>query len=121
MLPLGTWRGAAKKPKNNRKQRKFSLKSGDNLSAEEGPFIEDRPIRISVELKNLGTDGVLVAQGGTAEGYSLYLMDGILTFVTRRGGKLAKLATSQKLTSDASTIVAILSKTGDVTLSVNGK
>ncbi len=120
VLPLGTWRGASKKPKANRKQRKFSLKSGDNLSAEDGPFIEDRPLKISVELKKPGTDGVLVAHGGTAEGYSLYLRNGILTFATRRGGKLSKLETNQKLSSDTTSVVADLSKTGDVTLSVNG-
>ncbi|MDA0921131.1 MAG: arylsulfatase [Planctomycetota bacterium] len=120
VLPLGTWRGASKKPKANRKQRKFSLKSGDNLSSEDGPFIEDRPLKISVELKKPGTDGVLVAHGGTAEGYSLYLRNGILTFATRRGGKLSKLETNQKLSSDATSVVADLSKTGDVTLSVNG-
>jgi arylsulfatase len=121
VLPLGIWRGAPRKPKVNRKQRKFSLKSGANLSAAEGPFIEKRPIRIEVELKNPGTDGVLVAQGGTAEGFSLYVKDGILTLVTRRGGKLFKVAANSKLSDTVTSIEANLSKTGEVTLTANGQ
>tara|TARA_R110002072_G_scaffold303069_1_gene492618 strand:+ start:118271 stop:120337 length:2067 start_codon:yes stop_codon:yes gene_type:complete len=121
VLPLGTWRGAAKKPKTNRKQRKFSLKPGDNLSSEVAPFIEDRAISISVELKKLGTDGVMVAHGGTAEGYSLYLKDGTLTFVTRRGGKLSKVAAAQKLSSESTRVEAHLSRAGAVTLLIDEK
>ena len=121
VLPLGGWRGTAKKAKVNRKQRKFSLKAGDNLSAEEGPFVEKRPIRISVELNKADTDGVLVAQGGTAEGYSLYIKDGSLTFVTRRGGKLSKIVATQKTSSETAKVEAHLSKTGEVTLTANGK
>ncbi len=121
VLPLGTWRGASKKAQVNRKQRTFSLKAGDNLSADEGPFVEKRPIRIGVELTKAGTDGVLVAQGGTAEGFSLYVKDGILTFVTRRGGKLSKVSADSKLYDTVTSVEARLSKTGEVTLTVDGK
>jgi arylsulfatase A-like enzyme len=121
VLPLGTWRGAPKKAKVNRKQRTFSLKPGANLSAEEGPFVENRPIRIEVELNRAGTDGVLVAQGGSAEGFSLYVKDGILTFATRRGGKLFKVSTDSKVSDTITSIEARLSKTGEVTLTANGK
>ena len=121
VLPLGGWRGEQKKAKVNRKQKSFSLKPGANLSAEEGPFVEKRPISISVKLKSSGTDGVLVAHGGSAEGYSLYVKDGILTFATRRGGKLFKVSSDVKLSDSASNVEARLTKTGEVTLSVDGK
>ncbi len=120
VLPLSGWRGEPKKAKVNRKQRTFSLKTGANLSAEEGPFVEKRPIQIIVELTSSG-DGVLVAHGGTAEGYSFYVKDGVLTFVTRRGGKLFKVSADAKLSDTASTVKARLTKTGEVTLSVDGK
>lgn len=119
VLPLGTWRGASKKAKVNRKQRTFLLKVGANLSAEEGPFVEKRPIRISVELKKSGANGVLVAQGGTAEGFSLYVKDGVLTFVTRRGGKLFKVSTAAKISDTVTKVEARLTRTGEVTLKAN--
>lgn len=119
VLPLGGWRGPPKNAKVNRKQRTFSLKSGDSLSAEEGPFIENRPLKISVELKKTGTDGVLVAHGGTAEGYSLYLKDGILNFVTRRSGRLFKVAAREELPESTTRVEARLSKSGEVTLMAN--
>ncbi|MDG2360350.1 MAG: arylsulfatase [Planctomycetaceae bacterium] len=116
VLPLSGWRGEPKKARVNRKQRTFSLKSGANLSAEEGPFVVQRPIQISVELKKSGTDGVLVAHGGTAEGYSLYVKNGILTFVTRRGGKLFKVSSTSKLSDVVTRVEANLTKSGEVTL-----
>ncbi|MGZ0171850.1 MAG: arylsulfatase [Planctomycetales bacterium] len=117
VLPLGGWRGAPK----NRKQRTFSLKSGANLSAKEGPFVEKRSIRISVELKSSGTDGVLVAHGGTAEGYSFYVKAGILTFVTRRGGKVFKVSADARLSDAVTNVEVRLTKTGEVTLKANDK
>ena len=116
VLPLSGWRGEPKKARVNRKQRTFSLKSGANLSAEEGPFVVQRPIQISVELKKSGTNGVLVAHGGTAEGYSLYVKNGILTFVTRRGGKLFKVSATSKLSEVVTRVEANLTKSGEVTL-----
>ena len=119
VLPLGTWRGEPKSAKVNRKQRRFSLKSGDNLSAQDAPFVENRPIRISVELKKFGTDGVLVAQGGSAEGYSLYMKDGVLSFATRRGGKLFKVSAGSQLPDSVTRIEADLRTTGNVVLLAN--
>lgn len=116
VLPLGGWRGETRKAQVNRKQRKFSLSQGDSLPADKGPFIENRPIHISVELKTPGTNGVLVAHGGSAEGYSLYIREGILTFATRRSGKLSRIPAKTKLPDDVARIEARLSKTGDVTL-----
>jgi arylsulfatase A-like enzyme len=121
VLPLGTWRGAAKEPKLNKKQRTFSLKQGDDLSTEDGPFVEKRPIRITVEIQKPGTNGVLVAQGGTAEGYSLYVKDGLLTFAIRRGGDLSKVVVSQSLAADISTVGLQLSRDGNVILTTDGK
>jgi arylsulfatase A-like enzyme len=121
VLPLGGWRGTAKKAKFNRKQRTFSLKQGDDLSSESGPFVEKRPIRVSVEIRKPGTDGVLLAQGGSAEGYSLYVKDGLLTFATRRGGKLSAVATEQKLADAVTTIGLRLTRDGEVTLTADGK
>lgn len=122
VLPLGTWRGQKKKKTSyNRKQKSFSLKPGADLSSSDAPFVEKRPLRISVELKKLATDGVLVAQGGSSEGYSLYLQDGVLTFATRHGGKYAEVKTAEKLPESVGVIQAQLTKDGLVTLTVDGK
>lgn len=121
VLPLGGWRGTPRKASFNRKQKSFSLKQGDDLSTEDGPFIEKRPIRISVELKRPGTDGVLVAQGGTAEGYTLYVHNGLLTFATRSGGTLSVVTTESTLPDTVKTITMQLNKNGKATLSADGK
>lgn len=121
VLPLGGWRGASMNAKFNRKQKSFSLKPGDDLSTESGPYIEKRPIRISVEISKTGTDGVLVAQGGSAEGYAFYLRNGLLTFVTRTGGKLSAVTAESNLPEKVRTLGVRLSKDGKVTLTADGE
>ena len=70
------------------KKKKFTLNGGADLSQNQSPMIRDKAFSVSVKLKSVGTEGVLVAQGGTAAGYSLYQKDGKLWFAVRRGGKL---------------------------------
>ena len=52
--------------------------------------MQGRSIRIQADLKSTG-DGVIVAQGGTADGYSLYIKDGRLTFTSRIRSKITTI------------------------------
>ena len=117
VLPLGAWRGtktnAAKK--FNRTQKSFSFKSGANFSTDKGPFVQGRSIRIQADLNSTG-DGVIVAQGGSAEGYSLYIKDGQLVFSTRIGGKLSTVASEKPVASGKAVIELTLEKSGEVRL-----
>lgn len=45
-------------------------------------------------------DGVLIAQGGQAHGYVLYLADGVPRFAIRSGGGLSEVAAERPLSSD---------------------
>ena len=67
-----------------------------------------------------GNDGVLVAQGGSALGYSLFVKDGVLHFATRHQGKLSIVSSKAKL-SDAEKVLVKFRASGEVTLSVDGE
>ncbi|MHC4878241.1 MAG: sulfatase-like hydrolase/transferase [Planctomycetota bacterium] len=121
VLPLSGWRGQQKAKKYNRKQKKFELKSGADLSQYDGPFIEGRGFSVRVEVRKPGTHGVLVGQGGTAHGFSLYLKDSRLQFATRVSGKLAVVTSESDISDGASAFEASLSKFGEVVLTVDGK
>src|SRR5947209_16311447 len=49
------------------------LKAGDELAGKKAPQIVGRAIKITAQITKPGTEGVIVAHGGTAVGYSLYL------------------------------------------------
>ncbi len=89
VLPLGRGEEEENDKNYNRKQKKFDLKPNADLSQYDGPFIEKRGFNVRVEAKKPGTQGVLIAQGGTAHGFTLYLKDGRLHFATRVGTQQA--------------------------------
>ena len=51
------------------------------------PATGGRAFQISAEIQEFKSDGVIVAQGGTAEGFTLYVKDAKPMFAIRRGGK----------------------------------
>ena len=121
VLPLGAWRGKKSEKKYNRKQKKFDLKPNADLSQYDGPFIEGRGFSVRVEVKKAGAQGVLIAQGGTAHGFTLYLKDARLHFATRVGSKLSVISSEADVADNASVFEASLSKFGEVALTVDGK
>ncbi|MBC8356663.1 MAG: arylsulfatase [Planctomycetes bacterium] len=120
VLPLGAWRGTPKKATFNRKQKYFDLKTGDNLSQEKAPYIENRATRIEATIEQ-ATNGVVVAQGGDAEGYSLYVEGSKLVFAIRQQGKLTLVAAPESLDGSKHKIEATLSKQGKASLTLDGK
>jgi arylsulfatase len=76
-----------KNVKLSRKKR-FLLSGGDSLTREQSPNVAERPFTATVEITAPGSEGVLLAQGGTAAGYSLYLSSSRLWFAIRRQGEL---------------------------------
>ncbi|MEM7235807.1 MAG: sulfatase-like hydrolase/transferase, partial [Planctomycetota bacterium] len=119
VLPLGGWRGKPKATKYNRKQRRFQLGGKAKLSRERAPFTEKRDIFLIVKLTKWESDGVLVAQGGSALGYSLFVKDGVLQFATRHQGKLSTVSSKAKVTK-AEKVVVEYRANGSVTISVDG-
>ena len=90
VLPLTPYYRKTAATTSDRKE--FRLKPGDDLGRDEAPNIADKAFRLSVVIRQPGTAGVLIAQGGTAAGYSLYVHEGQLCFAVRDNGQLSQVS-----------------------------
>lgn len=97
----------------------FTLKADDDLARGKSPKAANKPLTITVAIRESSPDGVLVAQGGSTHGYSLYLKSGKLTFAVRRKGKLSSVTAKEPLHAAPVEITATVSKQGDVVLTAN--
>ncbi len=118
VLPLA---GRDDKPKYNKKKKRYQLDADADLPREKSPFVENRAFTVTVKLAEAGSDGVLVAQGGSSTGFAVYVQDGRLHFAIRRDGKLHDVVSNEDLPTDAKTITASLANDGMVKATVNGK
>ncbi len=90
VLPLGTWRGNTAEAKSAK--RVFELKADDKLPKNNAPQIAGRSFNIEADFTAAEkTTGVIVAHGGTAQGYALHVASGQLHFVVRRGGEMVSI------------------------------
>jgi arylsulfatase len=120
VLPLGAWR-ATRAQGALSAQSRFELKAGTRLNRAKAPAIPGKAITITAKIDTKDAqNGVIVAQGGTARGYALFLADGKLTFFAHNGGGTAS-ATTPDAISGAHTIVAHLAHNGDMTLTLDGQ
>lgn len=78
----------------------FSLKHGDSLDQSKAPNVVDRDFIAEIVLSKGFRSGVIVSQGGTAHGWSIYLEDGQLRFSSRVLGKLTVLKTDRVLSEN---------------------
>ena len=121
VLPLVPYYKKRKKVARFSTKKLFELKSGADLAREQAPMVAGKPFTVTVTLQAPGRDGVLVAQGGVTDGWSLYTKDGHLTFATRHQGRLSIISGDANALSDATTVAAAIDKSGNVTVSVNGE
>jgi arylsulfatase A-like enzyme len=98
-----------------------NLKIGDTLAGDSAPQVADQPISISCQIEPKAQSGVIVAQGGSAVGYALYLKDNHLVFAVRRSIADIIRITSADLPSGRLSVEARLAGDGTMTLSINGK
>ena len=105
------------------KETIFDLKQGAELSGENAPATGARAFQISAEIVQFAKSGVILAQGGTAEGFTLYIEASKPVFAIRRGGKLTSIAAKEALAPNAAAIKleAALDIDGSMTLSIDGK
>ncbi len=106
-------------PEMVEKKKNFTLSEGASLNRNSAPNIVKRPLTITAHIDDLA-DGVIVAQGGTAVGYSLWVDDGKLIFTTRRSGT-PKSVSTDKIQKNKVQIKAHLSEDGSVELRVDGQ
>jgi len=120
VLPLGGWRGKATDTNWNREAR-FELKSGDRLARIDAPAIAGRGFTVTAKFDTKAArTGVIVAQGGLAIGYTLYLAEGKFHFLARSRAGTATASTSEVVTG-AHTAVARVDASGTVTLQLDGQ
>ena len=75
----------------------FSLKHGDSLDQSKAPNVVDRDFIAEIVLSKGFRSGVIVSQGGTAHGWSIYLEEGQLRLSSRVRGKLTVVKTDRVL------------------------
>ncbi|WP_165066306.1 arylsulfatase [Paludisphaera rhizosphaerae] len=123
VLPLGSWRAAPARTVS--KQTRFDLKADADLRDGAAPNIASQPITVTAKVTTRAQkpDGVIVAHGGAAAGYTLYVEDARPTFLVRTGtgrNNMTRIA-GDVLTPGEHTLVAKLDATGKLTLEVDGK
>ena len=98
----------------------FDLAPDANLPGDEAPDYTSRAFTVTVTLAEPGTDGMLVAQGGSNHGWALFLEAGKLHFVINRGGKVEEFTSPEKL-ADAKSIAVRLAADRTLTLLADGR
>lgn len=96
-------------------------KSGDWLAGPQSPKVAEKPLEISAEIDPTGTDGVIVSQGASAQGYALYLSHGKLAFTVRENSQATTIIAKDALGSGHFQVRATLHADGALALLVDGK
>ena len=86
----------------------------------EAPQIAGKAFVVTCDVTTDARSGVILAQGGTAEGYSLHLKNGELIFSVRRGGKLST-AVAPNAPTGKFKVEAQLQADGAMLLIINGQ
>lgn len=121
VLPLGGWRGKRGAAEKTSTKTRFTLKAGEHLDRAEAPAIANRAFTITASFDTkTARDGVIVAQGGSALGYSLFLEDGKLVFAFRTKAGVTRVATTEAVMGSHTARVEV-TKNGALQLSLDGK
>ena len=96
-------------------------KMGDTLPGAQAPDVAGKALEISADIQPTGTSGVIVTQGGVAQGYALYLKDGRLAFAVRESRELTTIAAREPLGTGHFLVRATLGQDGAMALGVDGK
>ncbi len=95
VLPLGGWEDRRGKKRNDDPPAagasEVTLKQGEELPVEKSLNLTGKGISIVAEVESGPVEGVIVAQGASIDGFSLFAMDGKIHFVTRHGRKKGDL------------------------------
>jgi arylsulfatase len=99
----------------------MELATGDDLRGERAPKIVGVPIKVRATVDAQGRDGVIIAHGGTAVGFALYLDKGHLAFAVRRDGELTVASASEPLPAGKIEVGAELRRDGAMVVLVAGQ
>ena len=121
VLPLGGWRdkGAAANAIQGSRAERFTLKSGDTLKGDAAPALMNAAFTVSARFETAAdTVGVVVAQGGAQQGFSLYVQNGKLNWRVRTSGQTAEVSVA--IAPGAHNAAASLGET-ELRLQLDGK
>lgn len=104
-----------------RLQGRIPLKGNAKYTPESSPEIVGKAVSIAATINSQNPNGVIIAQGGSLVGYSLYLRDGKLVFGVRVEKKLRELKSERVVTGREVKVQARLDKNGTRTLIVDGE
>ena len=121
VYPLTPYWNRPAKEELNRKQKQFELEKGANLGKAKAPVITEKDLHIRGDFSYRGTDGVLIAQGGTAWGYALYVRKGRLEFAIRLSGELKTWTAADTLEPGSHSLNLVFPAQGFLTVSVDGR
>jgi arylsulfatase len=124
--PVGAWRrevagggGGGVAPSRD---RRFELKPGDDLTGASRPAIADQPLTLTAtfQIDPARPDGVIVAQGGSAAGYVLFVKNGRLIFLVRDDEGTSQIDIPAPSDNRSHTAIARLANDGTLSLSLDG-
>ncbi len=98
-----------------------TLKIGDTLTGAAAPQVEGKPIAIECEVVSDSPNGVIVAHGGVAAGYAVYVQDGHVTFAVRAAANEVSRVTAPETLNGKTSLSARLAADGAMTLQIAGK
>lgn len=122
VYPYGAAELRKREPAPANAPKSLTLKQGDVLERDNALALNDVGVSITAQLAESANNGVIVAQGGTAHGYTLYVKKGTVGFAVRRGGKLQLVeAPAGWKPGDAAVVQAQVNRRGQAMLTVDGK
>jgi arylsulfatase A-like enzyme len=117
VLPLGGWHDRSGGT-NASPAKDFTLEDGDHRDRSDAPNIAARAFTLTAKFDTEGKDGVIVAQGGSANGFALFVQNGKLFFALRRG-KILTTTPGFNVSNGQHTAKATLARGGALTLALD--
>jgi len=116
----GPLSAASEEPRALSGEQSFTYQAGDRLVGDKAPLIANRDLTMTITFDTQGKDGVIMAHGGLAHGYGIYVEGGQLFFVVRRNNALTTVD-GGSIAGGRHVLTATLSKTGEMNISLDGK
>jgi arylsulfatase A-like enzyme len=112
----------APRPKDNGKPAALdTLKPGDVVPSTLAPQVSGKAFTLHCRIETELRDTIILAHGGSAAGYALYLKDGHVVFAVRTGMKELLTEVQSEPIEGAVKVTASLAKDGTMTLTVGGQ
>jgi arylsulfatase len=97
------------------------LRTGDVLEPADAPEVANHSLVVSAEIDPESTNGVIISQGASVNGYALFLQAGKPAFAVRSQSELTTVTADEVLGAGHFKIEARLAADGQVTISVDGR